>query len=487
MSSEYGFRIIPPIDKDPDIVQFAQKVHGKILLLAVFALALYLHGKGWLYLTAVLTAMTFLPKYRRTILVVGTLYLLSFFNWFNWDLVQKASGLSYIHFFHFKTTIVALVLFFCASYSYLSKVRPNTWLMRRPIRNLHIIYFSLLIIVSVTPLTAGQTAYLWAFLIVLGRYLWYLSYTLLDRRSKETPRFIFQLGHYLPFWGGSNTPFPKGASYLRKIEAKNAEQLAVTQLKGIKLIYWALILAFLHGFLNQLFYGEFNLLSGFTGLPIKLDIPQLREAIFQNSVGTSYPWHVNWLALISNFIMRLLNLSVWGHIIIAICRMAGYNALRNTYKPLQAASIADFWNRYYYYYKELLVENFFYPAFLRYFKKRPKVRMFFATMAAAGFGNILYHFLRDIEYVVELGLWKAILSFQVYAFYGLMLGTGIGISQLVERKNENIHWFKRRIIKPFFVIAFYMILSIFGIYQIDRKMVITDHFSFLLNLFNISM
>ena len=79
--------------------------------------------------------------------------------------------------------------------------------------------------------------------------------------------------------------------------------------------------------------------------------------------GHSYPWHINWLVLIANFFMRLVWFSVWGHTIIACCRMAGYNALRNTYRPLQSASIAEFWNRFYYYFKELLVDNFFLSCF----------------------------------------------------------------------------------------------------------------------------
>ncbi len=92
----------------------------------------------------------------------------------------------------------------------------------------------------------------------------------------------------------------------------------------------------------------------------------------------------------------MLTLSIWGHIIIATCRMAGFKALRNTWSPLQSKTIAEFWNRYYYYFKELLVEFFFYPTFLRFFKTKPRLRMFMATMAAAGLGNMLYHFFRDI-------------------------------------------------------------------------------------------
>ncbi|MEF8725082.1 hypothetical protein [Candidatus Accumulibacter phosphatis] len=39
--------------------------------------------------------------------------------------------------------------------------------------------------------------------------------------------------------------------------------------------------------------------------------------------------------------------------IIGTLRLFGFNVFRNTYKPLPPESILEFWNRYYYYLKEL--------------------------------------------------------------------------------------------------------------------------------------
>ena len=80
------------------------------------------------------------------------------------------------------------------------------------------------------------------FLPVAGAYLWFLAYSLLDLNSKAHDPFHLQVGGYQPIWGQSSTPFPKGAAYLRRIEAKNPEQLAVAQLKGLKLLAWSLVL-----------------------------------------------------------------------------------------------------------------------------------------------------------------------------------------------------------------------------------------------------
>ncbi|NNE05808.1 MAG: hypothetical protein HKN15_08820, partial [Xanthomonadales bacterium] len=137
--------------------------------------------------------------------------------------------------------------------------------------------------------------------------------------------------------------------------------------------------------------------------------------------------------------------------------------------------------RYYYYFKELLVEFFFYPAFMRYFKRSPKLRMVLATMAAAGFGNVLYHFLRDSSYIVRMGLWEALLAFKVYLVYGALLGLAIGVSQLRNQgRRTDRNSLRTRILAPVSVLAFYCVLSIFD--DPDRSLPAIEYFRFTLHL-----
>lgn len=480
-----AFRVIPPLDTYPKVVAFSQKLPGKILLLALFSAGLSFRTDSWLHLSVFMTAMTFLPQFRPVLLTIATFVSLYLAGWPDVVIPWSIDQHQYPTVFFFKPLIVAAVLVFFAVYYMAVKQNRERWYAKRPIRNLLVFYILLLIAATSSPYSSPQDVYLWAFLVVLGKYLWFFNYTLLDRHHKETPHLALQAGYYSPFWGGSSTPFPKGAAYLRKIEAKSPEQLAISQLKGVKLLYWALLLGLLEKLLRQVFYGSIDASHAFLGISFSLAIPT-----FQTVLGAGardfYPWYINWLALIANFFVRLLWFSVWGHVIIACCRMSGYNALRNTYKPLQAASIADFWNRFYYYFKELLVDNFFYPAFLRYFKKWPKIRLFFATFAAAGFGNVLYHFLRDTGAIADKGFWPALISFRVYMFYGIVLSTAIGISQLYEKKRPtDMSWFRRNIATPVYVVGFYCILSIFD--SSDGNLTLTDHFIFLLKLFNIHL
>jgi hypothetical protein len=280
----------------------------------------------------------------------------------------------------------------------------------------------------------------------------------------------------------SSVPFPKGAAYLRKIEAKDSMELAVTQLKGVKLLYWAVLLMMMQAVASGAIYtGTIEIWHWSFTLPFFVDVPRFSEVLGSSVAGAPAAWYQNWLALVSRFLFDVLNLAIWGHVMIAVCRMAGFRALRNTYRPLRSATIAEFWNRYYYYFKEMLVEFFFYPTFMRYFKRMPRLRMVFATMAAAGFGNVIYHFFRDSSYIARMGLWDAFLSFKVYLFYGALLGVAIGLSQLRNRnRRTDRDSLRTRILAPLSVLAFYCVLSIFD--DPDRSLPAIEYFRFVMHL-----
>jgi hypothetical protein len=101
-------------------------------------------------------------------------------------------------------------------------------------------------------------------------------------------------------------------------------------------------------------------------------------------------------------------------------------------------------------------------------------------MAAAFFGNFLFHFMRDIWYVVELGFFEAMIAFHSYFAYSFVLGNAIFLSQWRQEK------VKLRAIGPvsrFFapvrVLGFYCLLTIFVDF---RRESISDNISFLLSL-----
>ena len=93
----------------------------------------------------------------------------------------------------------------------------------------------------------------------------------------------------------------QGLATLSQCEAKTTEALARSQLAGIKLLL----------------------------------------------LGARAPWVQSWASIYGELFEQVLRLAVKGHLIIGMLRLYGFNAFRNTYKPLLAESIVEFWNRYF--------------------------------------------------------------------------------------------------------------------------------------------
>jgi amino acid transporter len=110
--------------------------------------------------------------------------------------------------------------------------------------------------------------------------------------------------------------------------------------------------------------------------------------------------------------------------------------------------------------------------------------LFAATIAAATLGNMIFHFFRDYRYVAEMGLWQALVGFQVYAFYATVLGLGIGFSQLRshgrERSRGEWRWW-RRATATVGVLFFFCLLEIFD--QEGRSYGLGPYWHFFLRLF----
>ena len=143
-----------------------------------------------------------------------------------------------------------------------------------------------------------------------------------------------------------------------------------------------------------------------------------------------------WLTLYGGFVSTTLGIAITGHLIIAGLRLLGFNVFRNTYKPLLCETLIDFWGRLHYYFKELLVEFFFYPTYLKYRKLRPHLRLTVAVFAAAFLGNMYYHVLAYRSLLLDArfaDLWQTLNPRLVYC--GL-LAAGISLSMIRQRKRR---------------------------------------------------
>jgi hypothetical protein len=452
-------RLIPRFEAYPSVVSFTQTVPGKLVLISIFGVGLRHTNGFWLPLVTLLVLITAFPAYRRILVTFGALL---------W-----AFGISWRVATPSRLIDTALVLILAGLVFGAANRFPHSWFGRRPILGLLGGFAVSVLLVSYLP-SGGRIHFeLWQFLGILGLYIWFIGYSLLDCASKGRDNFALQLGTYQPFWVGGMPPTPipfvKGARYLRRIEAQNSEQLAIAQIKGVKLFVWSFVLSLILKALVRVVHGY-------------LGIPTYPEVFAFSVQRVPFPWFVGVASLISQFLEDLLRLSIWGHRIVACCRMAGFIALRNTYRPLQSRSIAEFWNRYLYYFKELLVDFFFYPTFMRYFKRWPRLRLFAATFAAACLGNIFFHFFFDMGYIEKFGFWKSLAAFHVFMFYAVVLAAGIGISQLRQRR-EKPGWIQGRLVPSLCVAGFYCILHVFDYGA--RTQPIQEHFRFLAHLFNL--
>jgi hypothetical protein len=447
-------RFIPPIETFPRFLAFAQTAAGKLIIVALFGLGLAsLFEKPWQAVPIVLclALMSFLPRYRKILLCFSTLIV---------STIETRS-------LYFLGAVGLGVVLFAAARRW-----PQSAFGRRPLAFLLGGYTLLILSVCVIPKSSILFSPAWQIVGIVTKYIWFIGYMLLDRTALLRKDLALEAGSLQPFWGSSNTPFPKGAAYLRRIEARDAAQLATTQLKALKLLAWALILNFSLSMCTRIFHTYYH-------------IPLASEALAMSALRKPYPWYVCWESQILSFFEGILQISIFGHRIIACCRMAGFNALRNTYRPLSSTTVIEFFNRLYYYFKELLVEFFFYPTFLRYFKRWPILRLVTATFAAAAFGNMFYHFTRDYWIIQKVGLAEAFRNFQVFAFYCMVLATALSISELRRRHAKPPSGFIRgQLIPATGVVLLYVLLDVFGSTQ--RNYPLIEHFRFLAHLLGLN-
>lgn len=370
--------------------------------------------------------------------------------------------------------LLAATSFVLCAYAWLRLQRryPTGLAGRRPLL-LHLWAFVALVAAGclIAPGSLLHASF-WVFMAIWGSSFWMLAYMMADLKAKDATPDPMRAAFMRPVWGGSATPIGKGHSYLAKFEARTDEELAVTRLKAVKLVVWAALLNAAYVLLDGLIHGQAG-------------IPTLHESVMAQIAGTELALAKRWAGLIATYLLDLMVIAFWGHVLVAIVRMIGYRIPRNTVNPLASRSLAEFWNRYFFYYKELLVDFFFYPAFLRWFKTAPKLRIAFATFCAAGFGNFLYHAMSEIHLFALMDVSSALSHFPTFAFYTLVLATGLIVSQLRGARPRPEQGFLRYQVLPRVnVMLFFCFLKIFD--DIFGNGTLADRLVFLLRLFGVN-
>lgn len=462
------------LEQRPDLREAVQTFWGRLALVAVFTALAQWGGLSAVYVLAA-AAFAYAPA-QRTWIALGAAAVALVRQSDPWlerlapVLAESALAPSQAK----ALTLAMLALYLAAAWAALAWThrQPDFFLARRPVLLQASACLLLAVLASLAALPGALRLAVWVLLCVAGTQMWMLAYALQDRRTQVPVALAQQMAWFHPFWRASMgslapTPFGKGAAFLRRHQAQTGDELALTQIKALKLLTWALVLAGLNAGLLQL--------AGWLGVPPA-------EAVFEAFVaGRPHAWGLNWASLIVSAANAALALAVVGHKIVAVARLAGFRLPRNTWRPLEARTLAEFWNRYYYYFKELLVDFFFYPTFFRLFRRHPRLRVFVATFMAAGVGNALFHFLRDIHLVAILGWRDAVAGYLGNVFYCTVLAVGIGVSQarLSAGRRLGNGWLAR-LWQGLCVWGFFVVLRVFG--EESRHFSFSDRLGFFFNL-----
>ena len=476
----FRLRTFLAIDERDAVIRMAQTATGKLLIfmLAMVSIASRLPWWESAWVVSAAMAAAQLPKLRTPILLTAT-----------WGAAFLEMGLSQNHILAdisvvlqqenvtqwsatvFASSSLLIVMFsswlaLCAARRY-----PQSFCARRPLVTLLLLEV-FLVGLSASAVTHGlMRAMLWSMLIVLTPYVWFMPFAIIDQRSREPSPTLLQMALIRPFWSPADLPFGKGSALLRKTLFKTPRDLSITQLKALKLLVWSNVLFGMQATIEWI--GEHL-----------LKIPSLSDAIDAFLNGHAHPIASRWLALILEVATYSLHIALWAALFIGIARLAGYRLPRGSWRPLQSRTLMDYFNRFHYYFKELLVDLFFMPTFFTLFKRHPRLRMFFATFMAAGVGNAIWHFFYEIRLVATMGLANALESFTSYAFYCVVLATGIGLSQV--RANMGIRPPSTsigRVTSFLFVWSFVVGLHVFG--DESRNHSLTERVLFFLSLFGV--
>jgi hypothetical protein len=308
---------------------------------------------------------------------------------------------------------------------------------RHPQLTLHGVFWGLLLGLWSTPADAPALRHTLAGVaLMLPLVLWRMGYLLLSAQRGKVcdTRFTHHLIYLFPLQVGwfAFLPFGKGLDYLRRHEAQDETALARSQLAGIKLILlagvWMVALSIMQGLL----YGSPNWAHRALGGAVAISpLPAFGQLLAQ---GAAAPLWQSWVSIYLELVRRVLLIAVLGHGVVGLLRLFGFNIFRNTYKPLLAETVSQFWARLEFYYKELLVDFFFLPTFAKWFRRWPALRTFAAVFAAAVIGNMYCHLVDLDQGALVLLDWRAVWSHHSRLLYCVLLAVGIFVSMLREQR-----------------------------------------------------
>ncbi|HLF30271.1 MAG TPA: hypothetical protein VI566_04500 [Xanthomonadales bacterium] len=460
------------------LLLWVQRVPGRLALWAVASALLLWHGSN-LTMLAALSAVMLHPAGRRLYLSFAAVGMLT-----SRFLELPDLPLSIAAPWPWLPVVLAAAAGTCLLYlAYILAQRYSSWptvVQRHPVLAVHAGAW-LAMSVSTLPWFGA--------LSLVTYFTWRFSYLAASasRGKLAGTRFRDHLFYLMPVYGGTTTPYGKGLDFLSRHEATDAAAMARSQLAGIKLLLLAAVWIYALELLDMVIFGATaKLLAGWPTAWMggwTLGWPRLKALV---ALGAYPAWPIGWATAYLELIRATLVLAVMGHVIVGCLRLLGFNVFRNTYKPLLAESVLEFWNRYYYYFKELLVDFFFYPSYLRLRGLSPAARMFAAVFAAAFLGNMYHHLLIQPEHLIHFDLARLWASWSPRLVYCFLLALGIWVSMLRQQKLRAAGGAVRYVVRLRRIAGVWTFFAIIQIWNVKHAGVsIGDCTAFFLSLFGV--
>ncbi len=256
---------------------------------------------------------------------------------------------------------------------------------------------------------------------------------------------------YAPYLG-------QGYGYLKErhlVEDKNALVRSGTRLWCLALVYMV--------FAGQFTASFVEAMGRYFGLNV---YAQTSELVREHVAGVE---HSTPTVLISTFLNQVRVYLIYGgvtHFRVGAYRILGYRVDPQYDRPWLATNLASLWGRFAFHLREFLVRVFYYPTFFAFFKRRPALRIFFATMVATVVGNFVWGHVPQVT-LYELK-WETLLRFLSTWPYFLLLGLGISITQIVltRRPRTRRPWtwdrrFPLDILSAYLTFQFFALIHVF--------------------------
>ncbi|MET1083225.1 MAG: hypothetical protein ABWY12_09300, partial [Burkholderiales bacterium] len=300
------------------------------------------------------------PRRRRVILaivsvLIGTRYLLAMMSWAQpLPVPTDVIGSSLV--------VIAVFTLFWLCFTGAARFASLPGIVRRhPQLTLHLLFWGFLLLLwNTSSDDRGWREVAVGIAVVWPPLLWRLGYLLMfgQRGKVAGTRFTDHLLCLFPWYAGF-TVVGKGLDYLARHEAHDEDALARCQLAGIKLLLLAVLWKAALSAINGLVYGDgrTRVSQALGGLTFTL----LRDFAQLLAQGGDAPAWQSWASIYFELVRQTLEIAVTGHVIVGVLRLFGFNIFRNSYKPLLAETVVQFWGRFDYYFKEVLVDFFFLP------------------------------------------------------------------------------------------------------------------------------